>query len=116
MKMCVEYNPNNNTPTAPSSPPQDVQSIHVNSTGIQLAWRPPQPSGQNGIIQHYLISVTELDTMRQLQLTFTSTFAIVSGLHPYYTYSFTITAVTVSEGPYSEEISVQTLEDGEQKY
>ena len=81
---------------------------------MQLAWLPPESGGQNGIIQRYLISVTEVDTMRQFQLTSASPFATVLGLHPHYTYSFAVAAVTVGEGPYSEEISVQTLEDGEQ--
>ena len=33
----------------------------------------------------------------------------VGGLHPYYTYNFSISAVTVVPGPYSEPIVVQTL-------
>ena len=102
--------------TAPSSSPQDVQSIIVNSTSIQLTWQPPEHSSQNGIIQHYLIDVTEVETMRQFQLTSTSTSVAAIALHPYYTYSFTVAAVTVSQGPYSGEISIQTLEDGEQSY
>ena len=33
-------------------------------------------------------------------------------LHPFYTYRISVTAVTVLPGPYSEEITVQTLEAG----
>ena len=99
--------------TAPSSPPRDVRFISANSMSIQLSWQPPLPSNQNGIIQHYLIRVTEEETTRQFELMPTSTSVTVTDLHPYYTYSFTVSAVTVGQGPYSEEISLQTLEDGE---
>ena len=83
------------------------------STSIQLTWQPPAPSNQNGIILHYVISVTEEETMRQFQLMSTSTTVVATALHPYYTYSFTVSAVTVGEGPYSQPLSIQTLEDGE---
>ena len=51
--------------------------------------------------------------MRQFQLLSASTSAIAIGLHPYYSYLFIVTAVTIGQGPHSEEISIQTLEDGE---
>ena len=51
--------------------------------------------------------------MRQFQLMSTATTVVASTLHPYYTYSFTVSAVTVGEGPYSQPLSIQTLEDGE---
>ena len=90
-----------------------MQFISTNSTTTQLSWQPPLPSSQNGIIRHYLIHVTEEETMRQFELMSASTSVTASDLHPYYTYSFTVSAVTVGQGPYSEEISVQTLEEGE---
>ena len=36
----------------------------------------------------------------------------VNNLHPFYTYLWTVAAVTVGEGPYSSAKSVTTLEDG----
>jgi hypothetical protein len=56
--------------------------------------------------------VTEEETMRQFQLISTTTSISATALHPYYTYSFTVSAVTVGEGPYSQSLSLQTLEDG----
>ena len=100
------------TSSAPSSPPRNVSLNFANSTSITLSWLPPVQSEQNGVIQHYLIQATEENTMSQFQLTSTSTSAAAIDLHPYYTYSFAVTAVTVGQGPYSEEISVQTWEDG----
>ena len=38
--------------------------------------------------------------------------ATIGSLHPYYTYSCTILAVTVGEGPPSTVITVRTAEDG----
>ena len=100
-------------PPAPSSPPKSIEGSVSSSTSIQLSWQPPAPSSQNGIIQHYVISVTEEETMRQFRLISTTTSITATALHPYYTYSFTISAVTVGEGPYSQPLSLQTLEDGE---
>ena len=51
--------------------------------------------------------------MRQFQLMSSTTSITATTLHPYYTYSFAISAVTVGEGPYSQPLSLQTLEDGE---
>ena len=91
-----------------------MRLISANSTTIQLSWQPPLPSSQNGIIQHYLIRVTEEEAMRQFELTSSSTSVTVTDLQPYHTYFFTITAVTLGQGPYSEVISVRTLEEGEE--
>ena len=102
--------------TAPNLPPLNFSSNSHNSTSVQLTWLPPELSGQNGIIQHYIISIIEVDTSRQFQAMSSAMSATVGALHPYYTYTFTVAAVTVGQGPYSEEVSVRTLEDGEQIY
>ena len=46
------------------------------------------------------------------QLTSTSLSQQVTGLHPYYYYSVIVSAVTVSAGPYSTAILIQTFSDG----
>ena len=99
---------------APSLPPQNVQGSVANSTSIQLTWEPPIFSGQNGIIEHYIVSVTEAETMRQFVLTAVTTSITAVDLHPYYTYSFAVSAVTIAEGPYTQTLSLQTQQDGEQ--
>ena len=38
---------------------------------------------------------------------------ILEDLHPFYTYSFLIAAVTISPGPYSEIFSIQMPQTGE---
>ena len=86
----------------------------ANSTTIQLTWEPPIFSAQNGIIEQYIISVTEAETMRQFTLASTTTSITAVSLHPYYMYSFTVSAVTIAEGPYTQALSLQTQQDGEQ--
>ena len=86
----------------------------INSTSIELTWEPPLFSNQNGIIRSYVVSVVEAETMGHFQLTSTTTSIIAVGLHPYYTYSFTLAAVTVGQGPYTQALTLQTFEDGEQ--
>ena len=96
---------------APSAPPQNVLGTVVNSTSIEVSWEPPSSGDRNGIIQSYIISVLEEETMRQFQLTSAAlTVADVVGLHPYYTYIITVSAVTVGEGPYSSAISLRTIQ------
>ena len=48
----------------------------------------------------------EIFTHSTVQLSVT-----VGDLHPYYTYDFSISAVTVLPGPYSEPLVVRTLPD-----
>jgi len=50
----------------PTGPPGNVQVDAISSTSIKLAWHPPNPQDQNGIIQVYNITLTEAETGRQL--------------------------------------------------
>lgn len=100
--------------SVPSLPPRNVQGSVASSTNILLTWEAPVSSGQNGIIQHYVVRVTEVETMREFLLTSVTTSISAVDLHPYYTYSFTVAAVTIGQGPSTPALSLQTLEDGEQ--
>ena len=48
-----------------------------------------------------------------MTLTSQTTSIVVQSLHPHYTYQCAVSAVTVSEGPYTETVAIETLEDGE---
>lgn len=76
-------------------------------------WEPPPPEHHNGEIREYRINVTEVETGNMLQYTTEDTEIIITDLHPYYRYVCTVTAVTVSEGPYSANITARTHEAGE---
>lgn len=60
------------------------------------------------------MNVTEIETGQKIQRTVTTTSIVIATLHPYYTYTWTVTAVTTGEGPYSPISTVTTPEDGKQ--
>lgn len=97
--------------SAPSSPPSNLNVSVISSTSVGLTWLPPNPLATNGIITEYRINLTEANTGRTQQLTSLTTSLVVQMLHPYYTYSFSVSAHTVATGPYSITEAVQTPED-----
>ena len=97
--------------SAPSGPPLNVTTRTVNSTTIQVTWAPPTPESQNGIITLYNINVTVSETKSDFVLNASTTSLNVTGLHPHYTYTFAVTAVTIRPGPYSEPQAIITPED-----
>ena len=102
--------------TVPSSTPTNVQGVAISSTSIRLTWEPPQPGDQNGVIQAYNITITEVLTERIMYFREgdygMESFLIVNFLHPYYTYQCTISAETIGPGPVAY-ISVTTHQGGE---
>ncbi len=83
------------------------------SRSVDLAWVPPRGDRQNGVIRYYRIEVYENDTGTNIPyqtLSNQTSFTVIS-LHPFYTYSIRIQAVTISPGPLSTTITVNTLQD-----
>ena len=62
---------------------------------------------------HYLVNVTELNTGNVYGHVSGGTNFTIFSLHPYYNYSITVTAVTVSPGPVTDPIVITTDQDGE---
>lgn len=98
---------------APNSPPELLNVTAVSSTSILLTWSPPPLATHNGIIRDYRVDITEVDSGMVLVLYSITTFLTVTSLHPFYTYLCRVSAFTVEDGPYSENVEVFTLEDGE---
>ena len=97
----------------PTGPPQGVEVQSETSTTLVLSWQPPAPENQNGIIIHYIVNITEMETGRLLSFTAVNTTTLsVSTLHPFYTYTCIVAAVTVGIGPYSATVEVELPEDG----
>ena len=96
----------------PTAVPENITVEHVLSDTVILSWEPPPVEQQNGAIQSYVIGVTEADSGREYNVTSLVTTHAVGSLHPYYTYSFRIAAVTIGIGPYSHPINTTTLEAG----
>ena len=82
-------------------------------TEVMLIWNPIHPENHNGIIRHYLINITELNTGKQFVQTSPTTMILLNLFHPSYDYTFTIAAVTVGAGPYSDFVRFKTLEEGQ---
>lgn len=79
-----------------------------------LSWSAPSPEDHNGLIRHYIIRCIELETgavFQQLTVN-SSTERLVDSLHPHYSYKCAVTAVTIAEGPFSSNITVNTAQDG----
>jgi len=96
----------------PSASPQDVSHTAVTSTSVDLSWSPPPAEHHNGIIRHYTVRVVVDDTGEEFTINSADQQITIRSLHPYYIYNFSVSAVTVSPGPYSDLHTVQTLPDG----
>ena len=66
----------------------------------------------NGIIREYYANVTDTVTGEVQLLSSQSEVLEITNLHPYYTYKVAVAAYTVALGPFTDQITVQTLEDG----
>ena len=86
--------------------------MNISSTSFVLSWSQPPTSQQNGIIREYTVNITEVETASSTVLSSTTVSLFVHSLHPYYTYECVVSAYTVDNGPYSEVLTVTTLEDG----
>ena len=96
----------------PTSPPESFNATASDSSSLFLQWAPPIAEGINGIIQHYNISVTEIETgIVSYHITTSLTF-VLTDLHPFYTYKCTVAAITIGTGPITSLV-VQMPEDGQ---
>jgi len=75
-------------------------------------WDTIAPENRNGILRHYLVSVLEVETNEMSTYTAVSTQVNISSLHPYYTYTCNVAAVTNRVGPFSQFISIITPQEG----
>ena len=84
----------------------------VSSNSISLAWDPPAAANRNGIIRTYTVNVSVSPSGENIQLTANNTQLYLEMLHPYYNYSFVISAVTTGPGPPSSVYTITTEEEG----
>ena len=90
-----------------------VEFVQVTATSVVLSWSPPPAVHHNGLIRLYLVLVLEQETGRNFTRNSSHTQLSIGELHPFYTYHFAVSAVTVSPGPSSDYYTTTTFEDGE---
>ena len=100
---------------APSEAPANLSGYAVNSTTIALMWDNIAVENRNGIIRHYLVSVMEVETGEVDVYTAVANQLNISMLHPYYTYTCVVAAVTNRVGPFSHNISIITPQGSKYK-
>jgi len=85
---------------------------------VELSWNPPRSDERNGLIVYYIINITAIQPLvgETFQQNCTSESCNVSHLFPHHTYQFSVSAVTIAPGPYSETHTVTTLESGKTVY
>ena len=96
---------------APSSSPEQFTATVTSISVMLLLWNPPAFDSVNGIVQHYVVTILEQETGNTTQITTTNTNYTMIGLHPYYTYMCSVSAVTVANGPQAF-VTIQMPEDG----
>ena len=97
---------------APSAPPRSLSGIAISSTVVTLTWSSPPLSDINGIIRNYVIRIWERETTQVWILQVTNSSVNITSLHPYYNYECEVAAHTIATGPYTDPVSVQTMEAG----
>ena len=99
------------THAAPSGPPTNFHVVVLNCTAVEAQWDLPRFDLRNGIIRGYklFLGYPYGADIRKLIITGNTTVSfIVSPLRPSTTYSFSILAYTVGDGPRSIHLSAQT--------
>lgn len=100
--------------TAPSVAPSAVILQSYTSQSITLSWEFPPQEDINGVLRQFVVRIFEHETGNVLTETTDNEQTTLLDLHPYYTYSVSVAAQTVSTGPFSNNITIQLAEDGEQ--
>ena len=88
----------------------------VSSRSVFFSWQPPLPEEANGVIVGYTVNITEAGSGEIIQRTVPGmqTSLSVSTLSPFTTYLCFIAASTsVSIGPFSTTLTINTPEDSE---
>ena len=98
-----------------AAPPHFV--VHTDATShdsIFLSWDPLPPEEQNGLILGYVINITNISSGDIQQFSSDSHNLTVRSLRPFTSYTCIVAAYTsVGTGPFSAEVSVQTMERSE---
>lgn len=98
--------------SAPSAAPSDFNVATPSTTSLLLTWSSPPDSYQNGIIRSYVVKIVEVNSDNVMVYSTTATTLTVGPVYPFTSYECSVAAVTVSQGPFSGSVVVQTPQDG----
>ena len=108
----LEHNTNRIFFVAPVLPPGNVVVKILSPQQVFVSWTPPERNTRNGLIRMYVINITRIDSNEESFETSANTNITVPVL-PFRRYQISVAAVTVEIGPFSNDIAVETPEDGE---
>jgi len=102
----------------PSSPPEGVQLVPVDSTSLRLVWGLPPKLGRNGIITRYIVECMEVASVQSPMTLPSPTFdtpttveQLLTGLTFFTNYSCKVAAANVNgSGPFSAWVTATTPE------
>ena len=105
--------------TEPAESPDNVRVMTVSSTSIYVTWDIVPPIDQNGIITMYEVMYQPLETFNgnisTNTINLTNMSVLLTDLQEFVNYTISVRAYTsVGAGPYSDEVTVLTLEDGKE--
>ena len=102
----------------PATPPENVTMLVNSSTTIEVTWDMVPPINQNGIITMYDVMYQPLETFngsistQTINVSRTEKSVFLMDLQEFVNYTISVRAYTsVGAGPYSDEVTVMTLED-----
>ena len=100
-------------PTAPDESPQNATVDILDSSRVECRWLPPLPEDVNGIVTGFIVRVTGQDSYELIELQTNQTSILVENLHPFYSYVFTVAALTeAGRGPFTSVVYFQMLTAG----
>ena len=105
--------------SVPSTAPTQLEGVALSPRALNLSWIAPDPRETTCIITGYaiLISLEGVSSILNFSSNTLMTPYQVFDLKPYKRYMVQVAAETAEgRGPYSEEISIYTPEDGKQSY
>jgi len=96
----------------PTAAPLNPSGSSLNATFISILWNPPPPEHINGIIDFYIIEVTEVVTNFTWLFYAADTQVRAGPLHPFYLYRCRVSASTIGQGPFTGFFYVTSGEAG----
>ena len=89
-----------------------VRSVAVNSTVLLIQWEEPAVGNRHGVIRRYFINVTEQETGNEDHYYSENLYITIGSRHPFYRYSYSVSAETVKPGPFSLQNYIRMPEAG----